>query len=267
MRRRTRRGAAHVRIALYTGLRPGELRALTWEDVDLDARVLHISKAIDAETEETKTTKTAEGVRTVPIHANRLPLLDAMKGARTALVLPELAGNVRRIAERFRAHLTAAGVTRPRLSADTDSEEPVDFRSLRDSYATWSAIAGVDAKRLKRRMGHRKEDTTDRYIKAAESFDVEGVGEPFPLLPDSLWPHGRSETNLSIENLSSPTLPHVRTGSPRSLRSFPAEKNACKTATSACRGLFWTSRLWRSSGAFWIPERSETGRAWPSATG
>jgi hypothetical protein len=28
--------------------------------------------------------------------------------------------------------------------------------------------------------------TTDRYVKAAESFDVKGIGEPFPALPASL---------------------------------------------------------------------------------
>lgn len=191
-------------VALYTGLRPQELRALTWGDLDFDARVLHVSKAIDAETDEEKSTKTETGLRTVPIHTNLLPLLEAMKGSRSALVLPELAGNVRRIAERFRDnHLPAAGVTRHRLFADTETEEPIDFRSLRDSYATWSALADVAPKKIKRRMGHKKEDTTDRYIKAAESFDVEGVGEPFPPLPDSLWPNERSETNLSIENLSS----------------------------------------------------------------
>jgi integrase len=64
--------------------------------------------------------------------------------------------------------------------------EPIDFRSLRDSYATWHALAGIPDKRIQRRLGHASNTTTDRYIKAAEAFDVEAIGEPFPALPASL---------------------------------------------------------------------------------
>jgi hypothetical protein len=52
----------------------------------------------------------------------------------------------------FRAHLKSAKVDRARLEADTATEEPIDFRSLRDSYATWSALAGVGERVLPRRM-------------------------------------------------------------------------------------------------------------------
>jgi hypothetical protein len=45
---------------------------------------------------------------------------------------------------------------------------------------------------LQRRMGHASSGTTDRYIKAAESFDVAAIGQPFPPLPTELlarvWP-------------------------------------------------------------------------------
>jgi hypothetical protein len=45
-------------LACYTYLRPGELRALTWADVDLKAGVLHISKAYDEDAKEVKAPKT-----------------------------------------------------------------------------------------------------------------------------------------------------------------------------------------------------------------
>ena len=39
-------------LALYTYLRPGELRVLTWEDVDLTAGHVRVTKAWDYEDEE-----------------------------------------------------------------------------------------------------------------------------------------------------------------------------------------------------------------------
>lgn len=56
--------------ALYTGLRRNELLALSWEDVDLKNRVIHVTKScyrdIDGKT-KVKTPKTASGIRDVPI--------------------------------------------------------------------------------------------------------------------------------------------------------------------------------------------------------
>jgi hypothetical protein len=54
-------------LALYTYLRPGELRVLTWEDVDFSAAHIRVTKAWDYADEKIKTPKTRNGVRTVPI--------------------------------------------------------------------------------------------------------------------------------------------------------------------------------------------------------
>jgi integrase len=52
--------------AFYAGLRRGELRALRWSHVDLDARVIHVSSGWDA-IEGEQDTKSAAGKRRVPI--------------------------------------------------------------------------------------------------------------------------------------------------------------------------------------------------------
>ena len=183
-------------VAVYTGLRPGELRALTWADVDLKARTLTVSKSYERETESVKAPKTFQGRRIVPLHEHLLPLLEKMQGEPGELVAPLLSALKRgddRVAMTFRAHVRAAGVDRARLDADNATEERVDFRSLRDSYATWSALAGVGERVLQRRMGHASSSTTDRYVKAAESFGADAIGEPFPPLPAALltrvWPN------------------------------------------------------------------------------
>jgi integrase len=60
-------------VALYTGLRPGELRALTWADVDSEARTLAVSKS-HARESGIKAPKTLRGRRIVPLHEHVLPL-------------------------------------------------------------------------------------------------------------------------------------------------------------------------------------------------
>lgn len=68
--------SSEILLAMYyTGMRPGELRALTWDDVDLEEGEISVNKAIESGTNDTvKTTKTAAGVRFVPIR----PKLDAL---------------------------------------------------------------------------------------------------------------------------------------------------------------------------------------------
>jgi integrase len=184
-------------LAVYTGLRPNELRVLTWGDVDAVGGQISVSKAWDEATKEVKRPKTAAGQRTLPIEASLAPLLEALRGAPDAPVAPLLAGpKQQRIAPTFREHLRQAGITRARLFADNETEEAVDFRSLRDSYATWLALAGVPDKRIQRRLGHKGADTTDGYIKAAESFDAAMIGEPFPALPAGIFGQGSGQVGL-----------------------------------------------------------------------
>ena len=172
-------------IALYTGLRPGELRALTWDDVDLQALSLSVSKAMGPDG-EIKVPKTAQGQRVIPLHAHLVPLLTALKAKGGAMVASFPAAEGGTMAGAFRDHLTTANVTRPRLTADNATEEPIDFRSLRDTHATWLALAGTPDKVVQRRLGHADPSTTDRYVKAAETFASDNVGEPFPPLPADL---------------------------------------------------------------------------------
>lgn len=85
-------------IAFYTYVRPGELRVLTWADVNLDAMHLSITKAWDYQAKDDepkiKAPKSRNGVRTVPIDVSLLPLLTRMKkdagDDASALVVPLL---------------------------------------------------------------------------------------------------------------------------------------------------------------------------------
>jgi hypothetical protein len=64
------------------------MRVLTCGDVDLDARVVHVTKAFDESTRETKPPKTRNGIRHVPIHPNLVPLLRRLVEGHTRPVFP-----------------------------------------------------------------------------------------------------------------------------------------------------------------------------------
>jgi len=196
-------------IGSYLYLRPGELRALTWGDVDLDAMIVHVTKAFDERGGTTKEPKTENGVRDVPIPPTLAPLLRRMRKREdgtdrdaTELVLPLLGALTdNRRATNIRIDLQRAGVGRPRLFENTATTMGVNFRSLRDSGITWLAIAGVDVVKMQRRAGHDSIETTMGYVKQAE--DLTGsIGEPFGPLPDALVagvePDGESASRQKI---------------------------------------------------------------------
>jgi integrase len=152
-------------IAAYTYLRPGELRVLAWGDIDLDAKLLRVTKAWDYENETTKLPKTANGVRRVPIDASLVPLLTRMQkgNAPDATVLPLLAkseaitsakrrATVDHLAVLFRDHLNVANVKRAELHTTTSTHVQANFRSWRDSGLTWLALAGVGVDKIMLRL-------------------------------------------------------------------------------------------------------------------
>ena len=192
-------------IAVYTYLRPGELRVLRWTDVDLDHGIISVSKAWDYDEGKLKDfTKTPAGVRRVPIDPNLLPLLKRMRDeARAeALVVPLLASmGADYVAEHTRDHLAAAGVVRAELHKRTATTIWMTFRGWRDTGITWACIAGVDIAKIQARAGHETLSTTMGYVKAAESLDA-GFGQPFPPLPDDLV--GEAESSRQSSPMRNP---------------------------------------------------------------
>jgi integrase len=114
-------------VAIYLFVRPEELEALTWEDVDFTARTVGVSKAIDARTGKPKEMpKTENAVRDVPIEPTLLPLLRVMHTRRTSDEAP-IVPALRTMNDKFRAkqlrdHLALAKLKRPRLTAERGRE-------------------------------------------------------------------------------------------------------------------------------------------------
>lgn len=193
-------------LAAYTYLRPNELHELRVGDVDLEGNVIHVTRAWHWIERHVKAPKTRNGVRRVPIEPALRPLLARMVDGKAtdAKLVPVLERTARRTSSlMLRDHLRAAGVTRARLYADNATAMPVSFRSFRDTGITWLALAGVDVIKMQRRAGHDSVQTTLGYVKAAEDH-TDGVGHPFPALPNDLvWPkHWTKREAISREKPS-----------------------------------------------------------------
>lgn len=176
--------ARNIALGAYLYMRPGELEALEWEDVDLDRGIVHVHRAIDREHGGTKPTKT-DTPRRFAVEPVLLPLLVAMhketggKGRVTSFP------SETNYARAFRTLLGRAGVDRAELHEPTPTRKAITFYDLRATGVTWRIIRGDDPMKVMSAAGHRDFHTTQGYIREAEALR-EGFGDVFPPLPARL---------------------------------------------------------------------------------
>lgn len=159
--------------AMFTGMRLGELRVLTWDDVLIEKRIIRVRKASRGDG-STKSTKSAAGCRDIPISVSlgrelkiwRLRCPVSSKG----LVFPNGDGNVEsgsNIRSRiFIPAMRAVGLTSVITKDDGTILEQPAFRihDLRHAAAALFIEQGMGPKRIQELMGHSSIQTTfDRY--------------------------------------------------------------------------------------------------------
>jgi integrase len=143
--------------SLYAGLRLGELRALRWEDIDLEAGILRVEASWDKKVGRVEP-KSHAGKRKVPIPA----ILDSYLQAQQEAV-EDHSGLVfgRSTLRPFADNTLRTRANRAWAEADLD---PIGFHEARHTYASLMIAAGVNAKALSTFMGHSSITMTlDRY--------------------------------------------------------------------------------------------------------
>lgn len=130
-----------VVLSLSTGCRKMEMLSLTWDDIDLSRRLIHIC--------ESKNGKP----RTLPVTGLALELLQAMQSTnRDALVFPAPRGNkTHDIKMSWMCALKRAGIKNFR------------FHDLRHTTASYLAMGGTSLIDIAQILGHRDLSTTMRY--------------------------------------------------------------------------------------------------------
>jgi len=144
-------------LALYGGLRRGELMALRWQDIDLASGVIRVERSWDDKSRVFVEPKSRSGRRKVPIAAAlRDMLVEHKMRAQWELVLPRADGRAPfdggTVAERAQRAWRRIGL------------EPITLHEARHTFASLMIAAGVNARALATYMGHASVTTTyDRY--------------------------------------------------------------------------------------------------------
>ncbi|MDD6694181.1 MAG: tyrosine-type recombinase/integrase [Olsenella sp.] len=164
-----KRAVAAARIALTSGLRVGEVCALTWADADADAGVLHVNKAVGmgGGGAYVKPPKNPYSVRDVPLTPQLRAALDARRSevmaeaeALDVLPTPEQLASCYVIGGLDGRYPTPSVVSREwgqlrDLLGVTDADgHPLKFHDLRHTWATIAVQSGADIKSVSAIMGH-----------------------------------------------------------------------------------------------------------------
>jgi integrase len=150
-----------IRVALYTGLRLGELLGLQWQDVDVREGVLYVRRQW-TRTGEYATPKTKAGLRRVPLSEEMTKYLAALKLRSTP------SGDTDPVfASRNGKPLSHRNVTRRgfEAAAKLAGIEGVSFHSMRHAFASRMIHRGITSTVLAALMGHESSAITERaYI-------------------------------------------------------------------------------------------------------
>lgn len=156
-----------VLLALFTGLRIGEICALQWKHVSLDKRVLTVKQTIqriknpDTDSEQKTllllgSPKTISSIRTVPIIDGLLPFFERFKQDDPEICV--ITGTYhfaepRKLQRKFKTYTEDLGL------------RDVHFHTLRHTFATRCIELGCDTKTLSEILGHSNISTTmNRYV-------------------------------------------------------------------------------------------------------
>jgi integrase len=151
-----------VRLAAYTGLRQGELRALRWRDVGKG--VITVSRALSGEQFTGTKGRAVRHVPLIPKASQALARLQE-RGDYTA------AGELVFCNWRGRPLDRSALVARFKRARDAAGLRPLRFHDLRHTYGSLLAQAGVDVLSIKTAMGHSDLATTQRYLHARQASE------------------------------------------------------------------------------------------------
>jgi integrase len=152
-------------MALFTGMRSGELYALRWTDIDFASRRISVTKSWNSKNGYGPTKSSHN--RVVPISAKLESLLKELKIQRGSdeFVLPHLDEWARgEQAMVLREFCTQIGIT------------SVKFHDLRATFITQMLLKGVSLAQVMSIVGHAELKTTNEYLRIVGA-DLDGATE------------------------------------------------------------------------------------------
>lgn len=146
-------------VAIFTGMRKGELCGLKWSDIDFNENLIFVKRSY---TENTK----GKATRIVPMTSDvKEVLLNQRKilAFKSNYVFPLSDGSMRKgnISKPYKNALKQAGISKK-----------ITFHGLRDTFATLFLSDGGTLEYLQEILGHRSKETTMRYSHLAKQYDA-----------------------------------------------------------------------------------------------
>ena len=173
-------------FALYTGLREGEILALKLNDIDIKNKTINVDKTlnrvkIDGQNKAVEgPPKTKASLRSVPIKDSLIPLLERHNFVEMTKF--NKLGLKRDKNSYFFSNSQGRSLRGDRLNQSWKSTQvkigiaPIKFHSLRHTYCTLLARAGVRLEVAAKLMGHDKIETTaEIYIHVSKEDKKEAV--------------------------------------------------------------------------------------------
>jgi integrase len=187
------RSGCWIMLLLRCGLRPGETAALKKSAVDLKARAIRVTEARESGGKREKGTKTASGVRTVPIPEDLVPWLEAQlktdpspwlftqKDKKSPLTEDSIRARWQTVKKYMDIELGAktervklpGARRRSLLITESVIAEDLDLYDLRHTYCTDLERAGVPINVAKMLMGHKDIATTANIYTHASTESAE----------------------------------------------------------------------------------------------
>ena len=144
-------------LSLHTGMRAGEIFALTWGAVDLANGVLTLKNTKNGRTRAAYLTERAKQTLQARRPANPDP---------DQLVFPGRGGvKIKQVSDSFNRAVNKLGLN----EGVTDPRDKVVFHTLRHSFASWLVMAGTDLYVVKELLGHSDFKMTSRYAHLGEN--------------------------------------------------------------------------------------------------
>jgi integrase len=153
-------------VALLTGMRSGELYALTWKDVDFENKLINVNKSYNCRMRLTKSTK-AGYWRQVPMSQDLERILRDQSGE------TKDAENVFGRSWEWDRGLQARVLRRFCFIYGLPS---IKFHTLRACFATQMLRQGVEAAKVMKVCGWKELKTMQHYVRLA-GIEIQGVTE------------------------------------------------------------------------------------------
>ena len=151
-------------MALYTGLRAGEIAAIEWPDIDLERRIITVMRSFDGPTK-------SDRVRYVPILDPLLPILRAWRLRHPGrLIFTNQSGAMFQPSARIFQevlHRVLKAAEFPQVQRNGKERPYVRFHDLRHTFASHWVMRGGDLFKLQKILGHQSVQMTMRYAHLA----------------------------------------------------------------------------------------------------